>query len=304
MGSSFKYLIKEGFRNMWANRLMSFASIGVLICCLVLMGSAAIISVNVSSMMEWLEDKNVVKVFLSDSFNGTDEEKALMEAKILGVGNIEEEMIFTPGEEAFASMLERLGNDSELVNSLSDTADILPDAYTVTIRDITRLNDTVALLSAIEGVYTVRSEQNLAETLTNINRFVSIVGALIVGLLFLVSMFIITNTIKLTMYVRRLEISIMKSVGATDWFIRMPFLVEGVFIGLISGTVAFGGISYVYLTVLNSVPEIAEYGVIPYSKIWLFCLIGFLGAGILTGVIGSMISIRKYLHNDGGLNNV
>jgi len=289
---------------MWANRLMSFASIGVLICCLVLMGSAAIISVNVSSMMEWLEDKNVVKVFLADSFNGTDEEKALMEAKIMGVGNIEDEMVFTSGEDAFASMLARLGNNSELVNSLSDTADILPDAYTLTIKDITRLNDTVALLGAIDGVYTVRSEQDLANTLTNINRFVSIVGALIVGLLFLVSMFIITNTIKLTMYVRRLEISIMKSVGATDWFIRMPFLVEGIFIGLISGIVSFGGISYVYLTVLNSVPEIAEYGVIPYSKIWLICLIGFLGAGILTGAVGSTISIRKYLHNDGGLNNV
>lgn len=289
---------------MWANRLMSFASVGVLICCLLLMGSAAIISVNVSSMMEWLEDKNVVKVFMDDSFNGTNEEKALMEAKIIGVGNIENELVFTSGEDAFASMLSRLGNDSELVNSLSDTADILPDAYTVTIKDITRLESTVVNLNALEGVYTVRSEQDLAETLTNINRFVTIVGALIVGLLFIVSMFIITNTIKLTMYVRRLEISIMKSVGATDWFIRMPFLVEGVFIGIISGLVSFGAISYIYLTILSSVPEMAQYGVIPYSSLWLWCLLGFLGAGILTGTVGSTISIRKYLHNDGGLNNV
>ena len=212
---SFKYLVREGFRNLWANRLMSFASIGVLICCLVLMGSASLISVNLNSLIDWLGDQNVVKVFLVDGL--TIEQTQSMAGTIQGVGNIKS-IEFVDRQTAYQSIINRMTSNPELIMSIDDTGDFLPDAYTVTFNDLTKFEDTVIKLEALENVYAVSDKSDLALKLQSISRVVTVVSVWIVGLLFLVSLFIITNTIKLTMYVRRLEISIMKSVGATDWF--------------------------------------------------------------------------------------
>ena len=297
---SFKYLVKEGFRSMWTNRLMSVASIGVLICCLVLMGSAALISVNISSVMEWLGDQNVVKVFLVDGL--TQEQTESMRDTIVAVGNIKN-IEFVDRKSAYESIINRMSNNPELIMAIDDTGDFLPDAYTVTFEDLTRFEETVTLLEGLDNVYTVSDKRELAQKLQSINRVVTVVGVWVVGLLFLVSLFIITNTIKLTMYVRRLEISIMKSVGATDWFIRLPFLVEGIIIGFISGLVAFGLVSYVYLTAMSAISTVVSFGLMAYSGMWGWCLAAFIIAGILAGSVGSLISIRKYLNKEGGLSN-
>ncbi len=297
---SFKYLVKEGLRNMWSNRLMSFASIGVLICCLVLMGSAALISVNINGLMDWLGDQNVVKVFLVDGL--TQEQTESMKDTILSVGNIKE-IQFVDRQEAYESIVNRMTSSPELIMAIDDTGDFLPDSYTVLFEDLTKFADTVTLLEGLDNVYAVSDKRELAQKLQSINRVVSIVGVWIVGLLFLVSLFIITNTIKLTMYVRRLEISIMKSVGATDWFIRLPFLVEGIIIGLISGVVSFGLVSYIYLTATSAVATVLSFGMIAFSTLWGWCLLAFISAGILAGAAGSLISIRKYLNKEGGLSN-
>lgn len=303
MGSSFRYLVREGFRNMWTNRLMSFASVGVLICCLVLMGTAALVSLNVSGLMGWLGDQNVVMVFMDENFDGSEESQASMEATIDAVGNIKE-MEFVPRADAYQSIIGKMGGDYELIMSIDDAGDFLPDAYKVTFNDLTKFEETVTLLESLPGVLTVSNKTELVSKLRSINKIITVVGVWVVGLLFLVSLFIITNTIKLTMYVRRLEISIMKSVGATDNFIRLPFMVEGIIIGLVSGLVAFGLVTYVYLTATSAVSSVMAFGVISYSNLWLGCLLSFLGAGILAGAVGSTISIRKYLHNDGGISNV
>ncbi|MBQ9993664.1 MAG: permease-like cell division protein FtsX [Clostridia bacterium] len=297
---SFKYLVKEGFRNLWSNRLMSFASIGVLICCLVLMGSAALISINISGVMEWLGDQNVVKVFLVDGL--TQEQTEAMADSIRGVGNIKS-IEFVDRKEAYESIVNRMTNNPELIMAIDDTGDFLPDAYTVTFNDLTRFEETCTVLENLENVYAVSDKRELAAKLQSINRVVTVVGIWIVGLLFLVSLFIITNTIKLTMYVRRLEISIMKSVGATDWFIRLPFLVEGMVIGFVSGLVSFGLIAYVYMTAASAVTTVLSFGLIAFSTLWHLCLLSFLLAGMLAGAVGSLISIRKYLAKEGGLSN-
>lgn len=297
---SFKYLVSEGLRNLWTNRLMSFASIGVLICCLVLMGSASLISVNINSVMEWLGDQNVVKVYLVDGL--TQDETEQMEQNIRDVGNIKT-IEFVDRKAAYESIVNRMTSNPELIMAIDDTGDFLPDAYSVTFNDLTRFEETVTLLESLDNVYTVSDKRELAVKLQSINRIVSIVGAWVVGLLFIVSLFIITNTIKLTMYVRRLEISIMKSVGATDWFIRLPFLVEGMVIGLVSGLVSFGVVTYVYLTATSAVSTVLTFGLLAYSKLWGWCLLAFLLAGVLAGSVGSLISIRKYLNQEGGLSN-
>ena len=230
MFNNFKYLVREGFRNAWANRLMTFASVGVLVCCLVLMGSAVLVSVNISHIMELFED-----------------------------------------------------------------------AFKVGFKDPTRYETTVQQLKNLPEVYTVRDNREYAEKLMGINQTVTVVGTWIVGLLLVVSLFIITNTIKLTMYVRKLEISIMKSVGATDWFIRMPFLVEGIVIGLTAGLISFGLVSYIYSAAASSITDVLATGVLPYSSMLFKLLLAFIGSGVLSGSIGSLVSIRKYLRNDGGL---
>ncbi len=306
MFNNFKYLVREGLRNAWANRLMTFASVGVLVCCLVLMGSAVLVSVNITHVMELFEDKNVVMVFLNDTVSGSDATLTVadVQKKILTVDNVDPENIeFVPKEKGFSSLLDRFDEKLKIIDTLGDTANILPDAFKVGFKDPTRYETTVQQLKNLPEVYTVRDNREYAEKLMGINQTVTVVGAWIVGLLLVVSLFIITNTIKLTMYVRKLEISIMKSVGATDWFIRMPFLVEGIVIGLIAGLISFGLVSYIYSAAASSITDVLATGVLPYSSMLFNLLIAFIGSGVLSGSIGSLVSIRKYLRNDGGLND-
>ena len=306
MFNNFKYLVREGIRNAWANRLMTFASVGVLVCCLVLMGSAVLVSVNITHVMQLFEDKNVVMVFLNDTISGSDATLTVADVqnKILTIDNVDPDNIeFVPKEKGFSSLMDRFDEKLKIIDTLGDTANILPDAFKVGFKDPTRYETTVQQLKNLPEVYTVRDNREYAEKLMGINQTVTVVGAWIVGLLLVVSLFIITNTIKLTMYVRKLEISIMKSVGATDWFIRMPFLVEGIVIGLAAGLISFGLVSYIYSAAASSITDVLATGVLPYSSMLFKLLLAFIGSGVLSGAIGSLVSIRKYLRNDGGLND-
>ena len=296
MFNNFKYLVREGFRNAWANRLMTFASVGVLVCCLVLMGSAVLVSVNISHIMELFEDKNVVMVFLNDTVSGSDATLTVadVQKKILTVDNVDPDNIeFVPKEKGFSTLMNRFDEKLKIIDTLGDTANILPDAFKVGFKDPTRYETTVQQLKNLPEVYTVRDNREYAEKLMGINQTVTVVGTWIVGLLLVVSLFIITNTIKLTMYVRKLEISIMKSVGATDWFIRMPFLVEGIVIGLTAGLISFGLVSYIYSAAASSITDVLATGVLPYSSMLFKLLLAFIGSGVLSGSIGSLVSIRK-----------
>ena len=306
MFNNFKYLVREGLRNAWANRLMTFASIGVLVCCLVLMGSAVLVSVNITHVMQLFDDKNVVMVFLNETVSGSDAAMTVadVQKKILSVDNVDPENIeFVPKEKGFSTLMDRFDEKLKIIDTLGDTANILPDAFKVGFKDPTRYETTVQQLKNLPEVYTVRDNREYAEKLMGINQTVTVVGTWIVGLLLVVSLFIITNTIKLTMYVRKLEISIMKSVGATDWFIRMPFLVEGIVIGLTAGLISFGLVSYIYSAAASSITDVLATGVLPYSTMLFKLLLAFIGSGVLSGSIGSLVSIRKYLRNDGGLND-
>lgn len=309
MFNNFKYLVREGLRNAWANRLMTLASIGVLVCCLVLMGSAILVSLNLRQATDWLEDQNIVMVFLKDtvSVSGSDASsssysQADVERMILSIDNVDPATVkFVPKSEGFQNLIGRFDKNPEIMSALGDTANILPDAFRVGFRDQTRYDVTVQQLKNLDVVYTVRENREYADKLMNINSTVTVVGVWVVGLLLVVSLFIITNTVKLTMYVRKLEITIMKSVGATDWFIRMPFLVEGIVIGLSAGIIAFGLVSYIYSAAMSAVYKVASTGALPYATIFPWLLLSFLGAGIVSGSFGSLVSIGKYLKDSGGV---
>mgnify|MGYP003302697996 CR=1 FL=1 len=295
-GSSLGYLTKEGFRNVWVNRLMSLASITVLMACLVIIGLGTMLFFNINSLLDNIESQNVIMVYIKDGTE--DKEINKMGRKIEDMTNVQN-CTFVSKEEAFEAQKKSMGADAAL---LADMENPLPDAYKVTVKDMESFDSTVSELRGMNNVDTVRENSDVADKLVNIRYAVTIVIAGMVILLFIVSLFIIANTIRITMFSRKLEISIMKAVGATNWFVRWPFMVEGVVIGIISSLVSFGvlaglyqGVVYVFKDLLSLFEPIAFTGYAGYILL-IFAVIG-----IFTGSVGSLISMGKYLKEQGSV---
>lgn len=296
-GASLKYLTKEGFRNVWVNRLMSLASVSVLMACLVIIGLGAMIFFNINSLLDNIERQNVIMVYVADE--ATEEQTAAMGGYIENMNNVQS-VIFVSKEEAFEAQLESMGEDAALLEGLDENP--LPDAYKVVVTDLTQFDKTVEELKSMDFVDTVRENSDIADKLIDIRKAVTIVIAGMVGLLFIVSLFIISNTIRITMFSRKLEISIMKAVGATNWFIRWPFMIEGMLLGIISGLLSFGvlaglyqGMVYVFKDMLSLFTPVA------FGEYAGYILLIFMGIGIFTGSFGSLISMGKYLKEQGSV---
>ena len=291
--SSIKYLLSEGFKNVFKNWMMSIASIGVLMLCLILTGCAVLFSINVTSILDNIESQNSVTVYLNDDIE-TIEARDIGE-RILAVPNVESCEFFSK-EQAIDEFVERLGPSFE---GLKDE-NFLPHSFHVTLRDVSKYGETVEAIKQIDGVNEIVNRAEVFEKLAQFDRFVSLIGTLVVLILVLVSLFIVSNTIRLTMYSRRFEISIMKSVGATDWFVRIPFIVEGVVIGLISAILSSFIINFTYSIVINYLHNAVPFLQISYPTVPFSVFAAFLLAGILFGLIGGLISIGKYLKKEGG----
>lgn len=295
-GASLGYLTKEGFRNVWVNRLMSLASITVLMACLVIIGLGAMLFFNINALLDNIESQNVIMVYIQDQTSDDDINK--MEDSINSMDNVQN-VVFVSKEEAFKAQLEDMGSDAEL---LKDMENPLPDAFKVAVKDMAYFNDTVTDLRSLNNVETVRENGDVADKLVNIRQAVTIVIAGMVALLFIVSLFIIANTIRITMFSRKLEISIMKAVGATNWFIRWPFMVEGVVIGIISSFVSFGVLAGLYQGVVYVFKDLlALFTPIGFLQYAGYILLIFLAIGMFTGSVGSLISMGKYLKEQGSV---
>ncbi len=296
-GASLKYLTKEGFRNVWVNRLMSLASVTVLMACLVIIGLGTMIFFNINELLDTIERQNVVMVYVADE--ATEEQTSQLGNQIKTMANIED-CIFVPKDDAFAAQLEDMGDDAVLLEGLDENP--LPDAYKVVVADLSQFKETVDSIRSMDFVDTVRENSDVADKLIDIRKAVSIVIVGMVALLFIVSLFIISNTIRITMFSRKLEISIMKAVGATNWFIRWPFMIEGMLIGVIASVVSFGvlaglyqGMVYIFKDILALFTPVAFGGYAGYI------LLIFLGIGVFTGSFGSLISMGKYLKEQGSV---
>ena len=298
-GSSFRYLIKEGFRNTWTNRMMSIASICVLLSCLVLIGSASMIFLNIDSLVDRIEDENVIMVYIND--NATDPQIEEMGKKITAMSNVSK-IEFISKEQAWAEQLETM-EEAQAKFFTEVSSDIpLPDAYKVTVKDLSQFKETVTSIKALDNIDTVRENTELAKKLDAISHGISIIAIIIIAVLFAISLFIISNTIKLTVYSRRLEISIMKSVGATNSFVRLPFVVEGIILGIVSGVVSLGVVWGVYELAVHQFGELfSSIGISPlnFTDYALIMLGVFLAIGIISGVGGSLITMRRYLNKEG-----
>lgn len=291
------YLFKEGIKNLWKNRTMSIASIGVLISCLLLTGCAVLISMNLTSMMSSIEGNNSVTIYLNEGLPSLSAIE--VGEQIRSIENISE-CSFVPKDDALADMMERLGDDGTILNGLDGDDNFLPDAYTISMYDLSLYDDTMNQIQAIEGVDRYTDYSHIATMLSNIDLIVRVASLAIIVILGIVSLFIISNTVKVTMFSRRTEISIMKSVGATNGFVRIPFIVEGMIIGLISGGVSVTVLLLAYdravMALYNIVPFLTAVDIDPYIG---YIIAAYAVVGALFGLFGGSISIGKYLNNEG-----
>lgn len=337
---SVRYLIGEGIKNAWVNRLMTLASIGVLVACMVIIGLAILITENVNKAVGNLEQQNVVIAYMkdynwayySDALESTEAEtedteapqdsseeadkngikesdyvihnekeaKALCDkiAKIPNVAEVE----FISSEQGLETIKKSmLEGQEEYFSFLNDDyGNPISCAAKVKMNDMSLFEETLNEIKKLEGIDTVQSQSDLAEKISAIKKGISVAGAWIIAILMIIALVIVSNTIRVTMYNRKLEIGIMKAVGATDSFIRLPFVVEGMLIGLISAVLAEGLVYFCYRVATETIiSTLGTSDIVKFSSLALPLLGVFAIIGVLSGIIGSVIIISKYLKHEG-----
>lgn len=330
-----KYLIIEGIKSVWANRLMSLASVGVLVACMLLIGIAIAIGINVDKTMGEIQKQNVVMAYFKDyswavnegvidpnANNATteggeaqietvdtdslyfihdDEEGEELCEQIRELDNVAD-AVYISSEEGLNKMLETMPEaQREYFEEWLSDDNPLSAAAMITMEDLSKFDQTIAKIESIEAIHTTYHQRDLAEKITAIENALAVAGVWIIGILLLISMVIVSNTIRVTMYNRKLEISIMKAVGATNKFIRFPFVVEGVFLGLISSVLTIGVLYFVYSAIIEAIKNsLGIMGqIVPFTQ-FVWPVLGIFAAiGVVTGVFGSVIMISKYLRKEG-----
>lgn len=278
--------------------MMSMASVAVLVSCLVIIGSAIMAFANINSYLKLIGEQNVIMVFTDETVD-TGVTNAIGD-KLKAVYNVKS-VNFIPREESWKNQIESLGDGAAALQGIVDNP--LPNSFEVVVDDLALFEQTVEQIkNADENIISVRENSQLAKQLSGIRSAVSWISGAIIVLLFMVSLFIISNTIRLTMFARRLEINIMKLVGATDWFIRWPFMIEGMLIGFVSGLTSLCLVWCIYSLVENAVAGIASMlnaSLLPFGNYVWQMLFAFLLISMGIGVGGSFISMSKYLKEEG-----
>ena len=297
--SSFKYLVRQGIHSLGTHSMMTFASIGVLTVCLVLTGIAYLFSVNVDSLIDYLGSQNETVVYLNPDLN--EEQTAAVDTAIRsisggsGVEYVSKEDVLSTYKgymsEQYADLWDAFDNDNPFKAN-----------YRVTVKDLDDIQRISDELSAIEGVDSVSAPLAMSNVFVQVQDVVTFAGYGLVAVLAVVAVVVISNTIRITVFARRREINIMKYVGATNGFIRLPFFVEGMAAGLISAFIAsvivLGG--YWVLTYYSDlVPgfwrSLLSESVVPVTDVWYKVVPAFAAFSVLMGGVGSLVSIRKHL---------
>ncbi len=296
-GLNTSYLTKMGGHNLIANRSMSFSSISVLTACLLLIGISLMILMNIQTLVKDVEKQNVVIAFVDDGADDTVVAQVGAELRsIPDVTNVE----FVSREVAYQEQLEDFGVEKDLFDDVIENP--LPDSYRISVGNLEEFNITLERIKAVKNVSSVRESQDVVNQISTLQSSITIICVMIVVVLLFVSMFIISNTIRITMVSRKIDIQVMKSVGATNTFICWPFMIEGIIIGLISGVLAM--LLTLAVEKLEGQAMQSLLGMFGSKGIsimdYLPILIGgYLLSGILISSLGSLVSIRKYLKKEG-----
>lgn len=296
--NSIGYLIKQGVKNVFKNSIMSLASIGVLFSCLLLIGAASLLSLNLNQVISSIEHQNELVVFLNEDVSEYQIDNI---SQFLNNLKAIDTVEFIDKDEALKNYIETTGNDSTLYDSLKND-NPLPNTYNVVLSDLSILDKYVSQIESLDGVEKVNAPIEIAKMIVSIKHAINIAGVVIVGILFSVALVIISNTIKLTIYSRRKEINIMKFVGASDFFIKLPFVVEGILIGIISAFLSHIVLWFSYNYLVSKMSEInmqwiinLHNNMISFSSYNLIILGCFVTIGAFIGILGSSFFVRKYL---------
>ena len=286
------YLMKEGIRGIFTHGFMSFAAICVTVACLLIVGSFSILVYNVNIMVEDLNQTNEIMVYVDETLSAA-------EAKSIGTKiNMLDNVLkatFKSREEALKDFIADHQGDAAF-NGVE--AQDLRHRFVVVLEDNRLMKETDRQINQIPGVAKTNAEYELAEGFTTIQDVLEIVSLAVIAVLLIVSLLIISNTVKLAMYDRKDEIAIMKMVGATNGFIRLPFVVEGFTLGMIGAALAFGLEWFMYDSLVLKIAEVDSlqlFNFVPFQQLLMPMIATFCAAGLFVGIVGSWTSIRKFM---------
>ena len=290
--NNFGYLLKEGIRGIFLHGFMSFAAVCVTVACLVIIGSFSVLLYNLNIMVAEVEQDAEILVYIDESF--TEAEAKSVGSKINMIENVHQ-ATFVSRQQALEEFVAKQGDESAFQGI---QADVLRDRFLVTLEDNNKMKETVPMIEAVSGVAEVNAPYRVAKAFATIQHILRIVSAAVIALLLVVSLLIISNTVKLAMYDRRDEIAIMKMVGATNSFIRFPFVVEGFLLGMFGAAVAFfleWGLYNAMVGWIASVDALNLLQFVPFMELIWPMVATFGAAGLFVGIFGSFTSIRKFL---------
>lgn len=287
-----EYYFREVILSMIRNRWMTFASIGTVAVSLFVLGVFLIMVMNMNKMASSLETQVQISVYINDNLpeQGRNEIER-MTKELKSVKTVE----YVPREVALKNLQERLGENKKILDALGDS-NPLPNSFLVTVNSADDVKKTAAAIADLYGVDEVKYGQDVAANLFELTHLVRFFGLILMILLLFATIFIISNTIRLTVFARRKEIAIMKYVGATDWFIRWPFVFEGIGLGLIGGGVSALALRYAYsATVAKIYESLAFFPMVEQYPFMNYLTVVLIAAGILIGILGSTISLKRFM---------
>jgi len=286
------YFLGQSIKGLWRNGIMTVASVTVLMSCLVVIGSFALLIRNIDANLEQLGLLNEIVVFIDES--KTDEEVEAIGAEIRSLENVAD-VTFVSKEQALEEEKAKYEDYTELYDLLQDD-NPLRDSFIIKYSDNSKVSTLDYQIGQIDGIANKKNRIDLALTVERIKNGVSLVLIWFMAILFIVSIFVIINTIKLAVHARRTEITIMRYIGATDWFVMFPFIFEGIWIGLLASGFAYVIEWYIYKYVVSMMSEnFNMITIVPFDGLKMTVALAFVGIGVITGIIGSTISTRKYL---------
>lgn len=286
------YLLKAGIREIFLHGFMSFAAVVVTVACLLIVGSFSILLYNVNILVERLNQTNEVIAYIDDSFSEAEAQQ--VQTKINLLDNVHKAEFMTR-EEALDRFVAEHGGDPAFSGLEPED---LRHRVIITLEDNALIEQTVSQVESIQGVVKITAAYELAEGFSTLQSVLQVGSLAIIGVLLLVSLLIISNTVKLAMYDRKDEIAIMKMVGATNGFIRWPFVVEGFILGIVASALAFfleWGLYNLLETQVAAVDSLNLISIVPFVEVVEIVAIGYAVVGFIVGVIGSLLSIRRFL---------
>lgn len=290
---SIGYFLREGFTNIFRHGLMSFAAICTIVACLLIMGTFSLVAVDLDANRQKLEAENEFLAYVDEAL--TQDEAEALGQKITALDNVKD-AIFVDRLQVLEEFRAEHQEDADLYALLPD--DVFQHYYRVHVVEIDRLNETVGAVEKVAGIESVSAWPEVAEGMVSARNIAVGIAAVLVTMLALVSLFVIANTLRLAVFYRRDEIAIMKMCGATNGFVRWPFVTEGAILGLFSALVAFFVQWWVYDLIADAIQtggQLSFLVILPFQDLWGIVAAGFGGAGLLIGVLGSLTAIRKFL---------